>query len=214
MELWARLKLVYIDPAYSGLFSSVARHYERYNQIPGFDDLEYTTRTGNVLVTLEAVKLAELPEMDWTVALDALIDQYTQNETIKHLDKFLDKLPVYDSKEIKEGLSGIVLSLDEKTYTTEGVFSMSDLLLFEPPEEINRNRYFLGLNNTFDSHIGGIARQEYMLIGGERGSGKSITGANIAINQYESNNVSAYFTIEMTGRETFQRFMAIHAGVS
>ena len=86
-------------------------------------------------------------------------------------------------------------------------------MLFIPPDELARSRYFLGLNNTFDSHLGGIAREEYVLIGGKRGSGKSITGANICVNQYESGNVSAYFTIEMTGPETFQRIMAIHAGV-
>lgn len=155
-----------------------------------------------------------MPEISAEVALDALVDQYTQNETIRQLDKFLDKLPVYDTKEIKENLSSIVLTLDEKTFTAEGVYSMSDIMLFRPPEDIAKLRFHLGLNNTFDAALGGMARQEYLLIGGKRGSGKSISAANICVNQYESGNVSAYFTIEMTGHETLERIMAIHAGVN
>lgn len=90
---------------------------------------------------------------------------------------------------------------------------MSDIMLFIPPEDIAKLRFHLGLNNTFDAVTGGLARQEYMLVGGKRGSGKSITAANICVNQYEAGNVSAYFTIEMTGHETLERLMSIHANV-
>ena len=90
---------------------------------------------------------------------------------------------------------------------------MSNIMLFRPPEDIAKLRFHLGLNNTFDAVIGGMAREEYLLIGGKRGSGKSITAANICVNQYEAGNTSAYFTIEMTGRETLERIMAIHAQV-
>lgn len=90
---------------------------------------------------------------------------------------------------------------------------MSNIMLFRPPEDIAKLRFHLGLNNTFDAVLGGMAREEYILIGGKRGSGKSITGANICVNQYEAGNTSAYFTIEMSGMETFERIMAIHAEV-
>lgn len=86
-------------------------------------------------------------------------------------------------------------------------------MLFRPPEDIAKLRFHLGLNNTFDAVLGGMAREEYILIGGKRGSGKSITGANICVNQYEAGNTAAYFTIEMSGAETFERIMAIHSEV-
>ncbi len=213
LDIWARLKLVYLDAAFSTLYSAISRHYERYNAIPSFEDLELTLREGAALKTLATLKLADVPEITAEVALDALVDQYTQNETIKQLDKFIDKLPIYDTKEIKENLSNIVLTLDEKTYSAEGVFTMSDMMLFIPPEEQNRSRVYLGINNAFDAALGGMMKEEYILIGGKRGSGKSISGANICVNQYEAGNVSAYFTIEMTGHETLQRIMAMHAGV-
>jgi len=213
LDIWTKIKLVYLDPAFSTLYAAIGRHYEKYSTIPSFEDLEATLREGPTIKTLATLQLADVPDISSEVALDALIDQYTQNEAIRLLDKFVDKLPIYDTAEIKENLSSIVLALDEKTYSAEGVYSMDNIMLFIPPDDIAKMRYHLGLNNTFDAVTGGLAREEYLLIGGKRGAGKSITAANICVNQYEAGNVSAYFTIEMTGHETFERMMAIHAEV-
>lgn len=147
------------------------------------------------------------------MALDALLDQYTQNETISQLEKFVDKLPIYDSLEIKENLASIVLHLDSKTLTTEGVYDMSNIMLFKSMEELTRDRVHLGLNNTFDSVLAGVARQELILIGGVRGSGKSITCSNILTNQYEAGNTAVYFSIEMIAHEVLERNLSILANV-
>lgn len=104
------------------------------------------------------------------------------------------------------------MTLDEKTLTTEGVYTMSDILLFRNEEELKRERIPLGLNNTFDSTIQTV-RGEYILIGGKRGSGKSIAASNIIVNQYEMGNTAVQFTIEMSGHETFERNMAMLANV-
>lgn len=141
------------------------------------------------------------------------MDQFTQNQTIHLLDKFVDKLPIYDTDEIKENLSNIVIHLDEKTLSTEGVYSMADIMLFRSEEELSRDRIHLGLNNTFDSVLAGAARQELILIGGERGSGKSITASNLIVNQYESGNTAVYFSIEMIAHETLERKLSILADV-
>ena len=213
LDIWAKLKLVFLDPAYSSIYSIVNKHYEKYNKLPSFDDLELTLREGPSAKTLATLKLTEVPEVSAEIALDALIDHYTQNETIKLLDKFVDKLPLYDSNEIKENLSSIALTIEEKTHTSEKVFTMSDMLLFQHPEDLAKERVFLGLNNTFDAVLGGVARQELILIGGKRGSGKSITSSNIFVNQYEMGNSCLYFSIEMTAQETNQRNLAILANV-
>lgn len=213
IDIWARLKLAFLDPAFSSVYSTLSRHYEKYSEIPSFEDLELTVREGPVKNTLASIKLADVPEVSAEVALDALIDQYTQNITINLLDKYIDKIPIYDTVELKENLANIVLTLDEKTLTTEGVFNMGDIMLFRHDEEISRDRTYLGINNTFDSVINGVARQELILIGGKRGSGKSITANNLLVNQYESGDTSVYFSIEMNGYETFQRTMSILADV-
>lgn len=214
LDIWAKLKLVFLDPAYSSLYSAINKHYERYSTLPSFDDLELTLREGPAAKTLATLKLTDVPEVTAEVALDALIDQYTQNETVKLLDKFVDKLPLYDSNEIKENLATIALTIEEKTHTSEKVFTMTDMMMFQHQEDIEKERVYLGLNNGFDAVLGGVARQELILIGGKRGSGKSITSSNIFINQYESGNSCLYFSIEMTAMETMQRNLAILAGVN
>ena len=214
LEIWSKLKLVYLDPSYSSVYSAISKHYDKYNKIPSFEDLEVTVREGVVSKTLATLKLTELPDVSIDVIFDALLDNFTQNETIKLLDKFVDKLPLYDSSEIKENLSSIALTIEEKTHTSEKVFTMADMLLFQHPDDLEKERVYLGLNNTFDAVLGGVARQELILIGGKRGSGKSITSSNLFVNQYEMGNSSVYFSIEMTAMETMQRNLAILANVN
>ncbi len=214
IDVWAKLKLVFLDPAYSSVYNLITKHYDKYSTVPSFDDLETTSREGIAQKTLATLRLIDETEVSAEVALDALIDQYTQNECIMLLDKFIDKLPLYDTTEIKESLASIVMKLDEKTLKTEGVFGMNEIMVFVRPEELAKNRVHLGLNNTFDSVLGGVARQELILIGGKRGSGKSITCSNLMINQYEMGNTSIYFTIEMIAQETLTRNMSILANVN
>lgn len=213
LEVWSKLKLAFLDSAYSSVYAAIARHYETYSSIPSFEELEITLRDGETKRTIEAIKLADVPDVDIDIVLDALIDAFTQNETVRLLDKFVDNLPVYNTVEIKENLANIVLTLDDKTLTTEGVFNMNDILLFVHEADTLRNRIALGLNNTFDATIGNAARQELILIGGRRGAGKSITGSNIQVNQYEAGNTSVFFTIEMSAREVLERNISILSGV-
>jgi len=214
IDIWSKLKLVFLDPAFSSLYSAVSKYYDNYNTIPSFDELELTLREGPALRTLATLRLADNEDISAEVALNALIDQYTQNETVKLLDKFIDKLPIYDSAEIKENLAAIVLSIDEKTLTTEGVYNMADIMLFKNAAEMARDRVHLGFNNTFDATLAGVARQELILIGGKRGSGKSIASSNIAVNQYESGNTSVIFSIEMVAHEVLERNLSILADVN
>lgn len=214
LDIWSRLKLVFLDPAFSSLYSAISKYYDNYSSIPSFDELELTLREGPALRTLATLKLADNPDISSEVAINALIDQYTQNEAVKLLDKFIDKLPVYDSQEIKENLSTIVLTLEDKTLTTEGVYNMADIMLFKNAEELARDRVHLGFNNTFDATLAGVARQELILVGGRRGSGKSICSSNIAVSQYESGNTSVIFTIEMVAHEVLERNLSILADVN
>lgn len=213
LDIWAKLKLAFLDSAYASVYSVVTKHYDKHAALPTFDELELETRDTSVAKTIAALSLIDEPDIDSEVAFNALVDQYTQNQTVQLLDKFIDKLAVYDTQEIKENLSNIVLSLDEKTLTTEGVYTMADILLFKSQEQLDIDRTYLGLNNQFDAVLGGVARQELILIGGQRGSGKSIVCSNVLINQYEAGNSAVIFSIEMIAHEVHERNCAILAEV-
>lgn len=214
LDVWSKLKLAFLDPSYSSLYTHISRYYTNYSTIPSFDELEIVVRELPVSKTLATLRLLDETDVTAEVALDALLDQYTQNQCIQLLDKFIDKLPIYDTAEIKDGLANIVLTLDEKTLSTEGVFTMADMSVFVRPEDLAKLRIQLGLNNTFDSVLGGVARQELILIGGKRGSGKSIVCSNLLTSQYEAGMSSIYFTIEMLAHEVLQRNISIMADVN
>lgn len=214
VELWSKLKLVYIDPSFSSLYSVIGKYYDKYGEVPGFSELDLTLRDGPASRSLAIVKLATEEDIPVDVAFDALVDQYTQNETIKHLDKFIDKLPVLSTQEVKEDLSKIVQDLDEKTLNSEVVYNSSEIFLFRDPEEIKAERIPIGINNAMDALIGNCAREEYVLFGGKRGHGKSLVLSNIQCNEYEAGMVCPYFTIEMKAHEVFMRDMAMLSGVS
>lgn len=213
LEAYGKIKLAYLAPEYTSVFTAIKKHYSDYHKLPTFDELDIQIRDANTRSVVAAIRLVEADEIDLQVALDALIDQYTQNETIKMLDKFVDNLTVYDTAEVKSELNSIILALDKNTHDTNNVYTMADIILFKRPEEIARDRTYLGINNTFDSTIGGLALQELLLVGGKRGSGKSIVSSNIVCNQYEAGLVSAYFSIEMVAHETLERKLAILSNV-
>lgn len=214
LEAWSKIKLVFLDPSYSSLYTAINKYYNKYNCIPSFEDLELSTRDTPLNRAISSLRELEVPDVDIDLAIDALIDSYTQNEALKLIDKFVDNITLCGTQEIKDNLASIVMKLDEKTHTSETVIPMNAISIFKTSENENENRFPLGLNNTFDSALGGAYKQELILIGGKRGSGKSLVCANLCANQLEVGNSAVYFTIEMTGSEIFERCMAIMGDVS
>ena len=209
LDGWARVKKDFFQESYSSLYSSVHRFYQEYNRIPSFDQLDTVTRDIKTQKDLAALRLLEVPEIELDLAIDALIDQYSQNESLNLLDRYIDKITVMDSLEVKESLSNIVMKLDEQTHTDEKVSSMGDLLVFQEQGIEEHSCLPLGINNDFDSRVGGAYREDLILIGGKRGAGKSLVCANMVANQYDMGKTAIFFTIEMTALETFHRIMSM-----
>ena len=89
---------------------------------------------------------------------------------------------------------------------------MQRISLFPAEEELDK--YLpLGLNAAFDEEFK-FSPRDLILVGGKRGSGKSITCCNIANTVYETGKSAIYFTIEMDSREILQRCCSISTGVS
>ncbi len=81
LEIWGRLKLAFLEPAYSSVYALITKYYDKYSEVPSFDDLETVSREGLAQKTLATLRLIDETDVSAEVALDALIDQYTQNQT-------------------------------------------------------------------------------------------------------------------------------------
>ena len=41
LDIWSRIKLVYLDPAFSGLYSAISKYYDNYSKIPSLISVVY-----------------------------------------------------------------------------------------------------------------------------------------------------------------------------
>lgn len=205
LDFWKRLKLAYFNKTYASVYTYISKFYNEHLKLPDFKELEVYNKSINITNTLEVLKdyVEEYEDVDIELIIEALENEYSQDFVLNKLDNFLENISLYNSEEIKEQLINIPIELDKNTVHSDKIIFMNDINIFDEDEV--KNRVFLGLNNGWDLSTGGVALTELILIGGFRGSGKSIICTNIVNNQYKNGNVGLYFSIEMRAREVFLR---------
>lgn len=212
IEIWPKLKVYFFNSDYSHIYLAISKYFNKYNKLPSFEELKIVTRDYTLLQKVRSLELLSIEEdIDILVVAEALTDQFTQEEILDQLLKFLDKLPFYDSSEAKEKLTEILQDLEEKTDDNETIILMNDVFIIDEQELLNKVP--LGLNNMLDAATGGMALTELVMIGGHRGSGKTIAACNVTVNQYKQGNIGLIFSIEMRAREIFNRSISILADV-
>jgi archaellum biogenesis ATPase FlaH len=213
LSAFADLKSCFFSGAYTPIYRLIHKFYIREGIVPSFESLLLVTKDARSLNSLYALQTLEVPDVELDLAVSALIDQYAQNEALTAIDAFIDKVTFFDVTEIKEGIGEILLDLDSKLDTEESIMTADQFTVFKNIEETDKGRIASGISNWYDAHFGGLFLEELVLVGGKKGSGKSIVCANLAVAQYEAGFVVPYYTIEMTGDETFMRIMCMLAKV-
>ena len=211
LDAWSKLKLCYFSTEHSAIYKAINKFYSLHYTLPSFDELEVHNRNPILEVSIIALRSIENIDISLDIATEAVINEYTQEETLKLIDSFVDNITYLEAQEIKNELGQIVLDIEEKTLSSDEIVLM-DSIVIETEREL-LNLMPLGLSNDFDAKTGGMAPAETLLIGGERGHGKSLVCSNLAANQYEQGNTSIYFTIEMRAKEIFDRQMALLADI-
>ncbi len=207
-ETWTYLRKEYLPAEYHTLYDLIDKHCEMYHTFPTFDDLKLSVRHGPTRDKVFGIELLDSVDIDATTLLEYLKNEYTQKEILNSLDKYIDKSDLFASAdESVQELHQIVLDVEDKVDLEIPQESMQRIELFEPEEEIAK--YLgLGLNTDYDHEIK-FSPRDLVLVGGRRGSGKSLTCANIANNVFETGRSAIYFTIEMDSRSILQRCCSI-----
>jgi len=208
LEAWSRLRKEFFEAPYTEIYMLINKFYQKFDKLPSFDELEVVTRDEKSANYITALSELNVPEdLDIEIILQALINEYAQREVLKQLGGYLDNLVFKDVGEIVEDLSTISIDIEEKTEVSEQIVEMNDFLTID--RDTILSRVPLGLNNDFDRMSLGMAPGEFIMIGGHRGSGKSVICANIVCNQYQQGSSALYFSIEMSGRELYNRYISI-----
>ena len=213
LESWSSIKKAYLQ-GFDSVILAISSYYTKHGVLPNFAELEVSNRNAAINTSIAILKDVEVPEgVDIDIVADALLDTFTQDSALGALDKLLDTITLMDSHEIKEELANLSISLEEQTHNSDDVVNMQDLSVITDPEEREAVVDLL-FSKEFDTHAGGMGQANLILLGGYRGSGKSILGCNIAVEQYKAGNVGVVFSIEMPATEIFQRYLAMLANVS
>src|SRR5688572_1777841 len=99
------------------------------------------------------------------------------------MDKFLSDFETMETSEITDSFQNHILALSDSASSYDELFDVGDIETF--PSKENFIIHPSGLSAEFDATNGGFALSELVLLGGRRGSGKSILSLNAARYRYE-----------------------------
>jgi hypothetical protein len=179
--------------------------------MPTIEDLKFEIRdkaTKEKLYAIENIEVDAEPFM----LLQYLKNEYTQQEILNNLQNYVDKSIAFeDAEEALSHLHEIVLEVETKVDLEDPSESMQSITLHETDEDIAK--YIpLGLNAEYDYDIQ-FSPLDLVMVGGKRGSGKSIVCCNIANSIFKGGKTALYFTIEIDSRSILQRCCAISTGI-
>lgn len=213
-DLYSKLLSPYFTGTNLLLFEKIKSIYKANTKLPSMEEMLAIRKDPSMQEYLEKQIGAEenvcAPLQD-DFLLAQLQDYYIRESTIEFMDKILDNLDDLERVEIVDKFQSQLLALNKAIPQDDELFDLGDLDIF--PNEEDFKLYPSGLSQEYDRVNGGFATQELVLLGGRRGSGKSIITVNLAINRFLQGNTVAFFSIEMRYKEVYDRILSIISGV-
>jgi replicative DNA helicase len=213
-ELYSKLLSSYFTGINSVLFDKVRSFYKANTRLPSTDEILTLRKDAGLQEYIENQICAEDNNNNFITnefLVAQLQDYYIRDETIFFLDKLVDDLENLEKVEIVDKFQNHLLKLNQAIPHDDELYDVAELDFF--PDESDFTIFPSGLSSEFDAINGGFATQELVLLGGRRGSGKSIISLNLALNRFLQGNTVSFFTIEMRYKEVYDRLLSIISGV-
>jgi replicative DNA helicase len=211
-DTWSSLRRHYLPSEYFVVYDVIDKQVDAYHKLPTIEELKLAVRDGPTLDKVYAIEAVEV-DAEPFLLLDYLKNEFTQKETLTALSNYVEQSISFETaEETIESLYNIISKIEDRVELQAAEDNMQRINLFESDEEI-ADYIPLGLNNDFDNLVR-FKSSDYILMGGKRGSGKSITCSNLADTVYRRGKSVLYFTIEMPTREVLQRQCSIGSGVA
>lgn len=211
-DTWANVRKHYLPEEYHALYGVVEKHTEKFHKLPTLEELKLEVRDASTLDKVYALENIET-EAEPFLLLEYVKNEYAQREALNAMNKWVDQSIAFETaEEVVRHIQGIGIELESKVELIPAEETMQRISLFDSEEDMAA-RITLGFNKDFDSRFN-FRPTDYIMMGGRRGAGKSLTGSNIARHVItEQQKKVIYFTIEMETREILQRDAAIATGI-
>jgi replicative DNA helicase len=209
-DLYSKLLNQYFTGINSTLYDKIKSFYKANTRLPSTDEFLSLRKDALLQDYLENQIFSEDNQCEGLqdeFLVMQLQDYYIREETITFMDKVIDELDNLEKVEIVDKFQNHLLHLNKAIPHDDELYDVAELDFF--PNEEDFKIYPSGLSHEFDSINGGFATQELILLGGRRGSGKSIISLNLALNRFMQGNTVSFFTIEMRYKEVYDRVLSI-----
>lgn len=213
-ELYTKLARQYFSGLNLLLFIKIEGFYKAHLRLPSIEEFTSIRKEASLQQHWENEILSEDNRCD-SIQSEFLVSQLqdycVREETIKFLNNFLEGFEDYESIEIIDSFQNHLLALNDSMPISDECYDIGDMDLM--PKGDSFILHTSGLSAEYDARNGGFALQELVMLGGRRGSGKSIISLNLAHHRFKQGNTVAFFTIEMRHKEVHDRLMSIISGV-
>lgn len=209
-DFYSKLVTEYFTGMNLAVFDKIKNFYKANTRLPTKDELLLVHKDVSLQEYIETQIFVEDNTYDQIAdefLVSQLQDHYIREETLKFLDKLMDDYENLEKVEIVDKLQDHVLQLNKAASSNDELFDAGELDFF--PKNDDFILHPSGLNNEYDSINGGFALQELVLLGGRRGSGKSILSLNCALKRFLEGSTVAFFSIEMRYKEVYDRLISI-----
>lgn len=213
-DLYSKLLSQYFSGTNTILYDKISSFYKANTRLPSTEEMLVVRKDTGLQEYLENQIFSEdniCEPLSNDFLLSQLQDYFIREETISFIDKLLDGLDNLEKVEIIDKFQSHLLQLNKAIPQDDELYDVAELDFF--PSEDDFRIYPSGLSHLYDSVNGGFATQELVLLGGRRGSGKSIISLNLALNRFLQGNTVSFFTIEMRYKEVYDRVLSIISGV-
>lgn len=213
LDTWASVRKHYLPTEYHHVFDAIQKYSDTYFKLPEtLEELAAGTKDGPTGEKLYAIASVET-EIEPHILLDYVKNEYAQKEALTRLGNWIDTSIAFENaEEVVRSLQSIGMELEAKVEIVPPEETMQKINLFESEDEMAK-RIRLGLNSDFDK-VYDFKSTDYIMMGGKRGSGKSLTCSNLARRVIDKNKKKVlYFSIEMEPREVLQRDCSIATGI-
>lgn len=213
-DLYSKIFDNYFTGINGVLYSKIKSFYKANTRLPSLDEITAVHKDSIVQEYLTSQICSDDSVNDSitdSFLVAQLQDYFVRDETISFVDNLVDSLEDLEKVEIVDKFQNHLITLNSAIPTDDELFDVAQLDFF--PSEDDFNIFTSGMSNEYDATNGGFATQELVLLGGRRGSGKSIISLNLALHRFLQGNTVGFFSIEMRYKEVYDRLLSIISGV-
>jgi replicative DNA helicase len=214
LELFSKIKEQHFTGYNLFIYKKINSYYTANKTLPTIDEFEHLPQSEVVQNYFK--NIIKNPDYDVLIIDSGFLVRQLEDNSVKRnvlnsLEDILKDYETLEASEVRDSLDKLALDLNANNTNKEEFFDASELDMFSEDEAFVL--YPTGLSNDFDSVNGGFALQEAVLLGGRRGSGKSIITLNALRHRYEMGHTVILFSIEMRYKEQYNRLMSQVSGV-